>query len=151
MKNSDIKKDPIKSHHVILYVDTENIVPGDEENHCWLGWPLNNENKNKDWYTYVDLGEYITWIGLSISSPDDIVNITSISHETGSNVFGRAILNGNGKSPEKVIGTVLNDTKDKPEQYMISFTVSNGNNGGLRNGSYRVDPEIRVRPPGSGG
>ncbi|MGI9531560.1 hypothetical protein [Lutimonas sp.] len=151
MKDHEYKKDPIKSHHVILYVDTENIVPGNEDNCCWLGWPKNDHQKNKDWYTYVDPGEYITWIGLSISSPNDIVNITSISHEKKSNVFGKTILHGNGESPEKVIGTVQNDTDDENEQYMISFTVSNGNNGGLRNGSYRVDPEIRVRPPGSGG
>ena len=148
MKDSKYKKDPIKSHYVILYVDTENIVPGNEDKYCWLGWPLNDQVENKKWNTYVDPGEYITWLGLSISSPDDIVNITSISHESKSNVFGRNLLNGNGQSPEKVIGTILNHTRDKNEQYMISFTVYNANNGGKRSGSFRVDPEIKVRPTG---
>jgi len=138
----------VKNHHVILYVDTSNISEGTEEQHSWLDIP-NNDIPNDEWWTKVDPGEYITWSGLSVSSPDDIVNITGIRHESDSNVFGRTKLHGNGHTPEKVIGTINNDNNDEKETYMIKFTVYNGNNGGKKSGSFRVDPVIRVRPTGT--
>lgn len=137
----------LKSHHVILYVDTANISEGTEKDHCWIGWPYNSK-PIPEYSTEIDPGEWITWIGLSISSPNDIINITRIKHKHKSDVFGRSKLNGDGNFPEKVIGTIMNDTNGEDESYTIFFSIYNGNNGGKRSGSFRVDPIIKVRPRG---
>ena len=45
---------------------------------------------------------------------------------------------------QKVVGTVLNPTPEGKEyKYTIAFTVYN--NGVKRNGTYRIDPIIKVK------
>lgn len=136
----------MKNHNVILFVDTANITEKNIEDNSWFGYP-NRVGDNKDWYTDVDPGDTITWLGLSSSSPNDIVNITKIEHEHKTNLFGRSKLKGDGGSPEKVIGTVSDYRKgddSEEEIYKIIFTVYNVNNGGKRNGEFRIDPKITV-------
>ena len=131
----------MENHNIILYVDTENITKKTVEEHSWLGEPR-RKGLNKDFTTSVDPGETITWLGLSVSSPNDIVNITSIKHEKGSDLFGRDRLNGDGGYPEQVIGTVKRKPR-KEESYTLSFTVYNGNNGGKRKGTFKIDPKLQ--------
>ncbi|MGB5322252.1 hypothetical protein [Lutimonas sp.] len=137
----------LKNHQVILYVDTDKITEGTEEDHCWLEKPY-NKKPNPDFYTEVHQGESITWLGFSISNPNTIVNIKSIHHEKESYVFGKATLYGNGKMPETVIGTVINHTKGEKEVYIINFTIYDQNNGGERNGKFRVDPKLKIDTQG---
>ncbi len=131
----------MENHNVILYVDTENITKKKVEEHSWLGEPR-RKGLNEEYTTSVDPGETITWLGLSVSSPNDIVNITRIKHEKGSDLFGRDTLNGDGGYPEQVIGTVKRNPKNE-ESYTLSFTVYNGNNGGKRKGTFRIDPKLQ--------
>ncbi len=135
--------DRVKNHHVLLYVDTENIIKKKEDDYCWLGSPYDNDKSN--YIVTVDKGDTITWIGVSISSPNDIVSISSIIHESGSNVFGRRKLNHDCCHPDRVIGTARNRNSE-PEGYSINFEICNGDNGGAQNIQFMLDPEIRVRP-----
>ncbi len=129
--------------NVILFVDTTNITEDKIESNSWLGWP-NRNGLNEEYTTNVKLGDTITWLGLSTTSPNDTVNITKIYYDSGSDLFGRSKLKNDHKNPEKVIGTIVNlPKKDKEETYTISFTVSNGNNGGKRKGKFRIDPKLK--------
>ncbi len=80
--------------------------------------------------------------GTLAKSRGDLENITRIKHEKGSDLFGRDTLNGDGGYPEQVIGTVKRNPKNE-ESYTLSFTVYNGNNGGKRKGTFRIDPKLQ--------
>ena len=127
----------------MLYVDTANITETSIEENSWLGW-ADREGKNEDWYTEVKPGDTVSWLGFSTSSPNDVVNITKIRYKGENDLFGKAKLNGDGGSPEKVIGTINNLPKWDEEIYSITFTVYNGNNGGKRNGKFQIDPKLRM-------
>lgn len=71
-----------------------------------------------------------------------MVNITGINHTGNSNVFNQNNLPGDGNDPEKVVGTVQNNTAGDLETYTIFFTVYN--NGTKRNGQFQIDPKIQV-------
>ncbi len=129
--------------NIILFVDTEDITEGNTENKSWLGQP-NRKGLNQDFITHVNLGDSITWMGLSTSSPNDIVNITQINYDGGSNLFGKTKLKNDKGNPKKVIGTIYNlPKKNNEETYTISFTVYNCNNGGKRNGKFQIDPKLK--------
>ena len=130
-----------KTHTIILNVDTGKIVKPNIDPFCNFGQPANISNR--DYAIKVDIGDIIIWEGVSSSAPStDIVNITSINHEGGVNVFGRNVLRGNGDSPEIVIGRVLHGAPGDEDKYSISFTVYN--NKDKRNGSFRIDPKLIV-------
>ncbi|MCH7658457.1 MAG: hypothetical protein IIB05_09090 [Bacteroidetes bacterium] len=59
----------------------------------------------RDFTTYVQNGDTIRWIGVSTSSENDIVNITSINYQGDKNLLGVNVLRGNGA---EVAGTVQN-------------------------------------------
>jgi hypothetical protein len=92
----------------------------------------------------VNVGDTVTWQGVSSNAPStDVVNIVSINHEGGKNVFDQNVLKSNGQSPERVSGVVKSRTDDgKKYKYKISFTVTN--NGAKRNGMFHIDPKIFV-------
>lgn len=130
-----------KIHTITLNVDTGKIVKPNIDPFCNFGQPANISNR--DYTIKVDIGDIIIWEGVSSSAPStDIVNITSINHEGGVNVFGRNVLRGNGDSPEIVIGRVLHGAPGDEDKYAISFTVYN--NGEKRNGAFRIDPKLIV-------
>jgi len=131
----------MENHNIILFVDTANITKENIEECCSFVQGNMRSSPNEH-TTSVDAGEALTWLGLSVSNPNDVVNITKITKKEGSDLFGRPILNGDGGHPETVIGTVISAPKDE-ETYTITFTVYNGNNGGKRNGKFRLDPKLR--------
>lgn len=126
---------------VTLYVDTARVAKPDVNPYCNFGQAP--EIANEDFTIEVKVGDTVTWEGVSANAPStDVVNIVSINHEGGKNVFGKNILKGDGQSPEKVTGKVLYKTAGSDYKYKISFTVLN--NGVKRNGTFHIDPKIRV-------
>lgn len=130
----------MENHNIILFVDTANITKDNVEECCSF-YQDNMGSPTNEYSTSVDAGENITWLGLSTANANDVVNITKIEYEGGADLFGRAKLNGDGGYPENVIGTIINTPKGE-ETYTITFTVHQGNNGGKRNGKFRLDPKL---------
>ena len=136
------EKKNLSNVSVILNVDTTRISKPDVNPYCNFGQP--STIMNEDFTIEVNVGDTISWEGISSSSSFDAVNIISINHEGGQNIFDRNLLAGDNGNPEKVVGTVLNPTPEGKEyKYTIAFTVYN--NGVKRNGTYRIDPIIKVK------
>jgi len=126
---------------VTLNVDTGQIQKSNASAYCNFGQP--EGVSNEDFTIIVNIGDVVTWQGVSSSSDKDVVNITAINHEGGKNVFGQNVLKGDGANPEKVVGKVLYPTPDNQDyKYKISFTVTN--NGSKRNGTFHIDPKIQA-------
>lgn len=133
----------MENHNIILFVDTANISKNNILDCCSFHQGKEKGNPNEH-TTYLDPGETVTWLGLSISNANDVVNITRITYKGDNNLFGRKKLYGDGGYPETVIGTLANKPFEK-ETYTITFTVYNGNNGGKRPGKFRLDPVLRMK------
>jgi len=131
----------MENHNIILFVDTANITKETIEKYCSF-YQDNMNSSPGEHTTTIDAGETITWLGLSVSNANDVVNITKIEYKGKADLFGRAKLNGDGGYPETVIGTVINAPAGE-EIYTITFTVYQGNNGGKRNGKFTLDPKLR--------
>lgn len=131
----------MENHNIILFVDTNRITKENIEECCSFHQEDMNSSPSKH-TTTIDAGETITWLGLSVSNANDVVNITKIEYKGGADLFGRAKLNGDGGYPENVIGTIINAPKGE-ETYTITFTVYQGNNGGKKNGKFTLDPKLR--------
>jgi len=134
-----------KEHTITLNVNTAQIVKPNINDYCDFGQDSNISNE--DYTIKAKVGDIITWKGLT-STEGDVVNIVSINHIGGKNIFGKTNLKGNGEDPELVVGKVLNSTYDKGNKkhdlykYTIKFTVIN--NGVQRNGTFHIDPKIQV-------
>lgn len=127
---------------ITLNVDTSTIDKKDVNASCNFG--QEEGIANEDFTVAANIGDTITWQGISVNAPDtDVVNIVSINHEGGKNVFGQNILSSNRTEPRRVSGKVLYSTPEGQDfKYKISFTVSN--NGKQRNGTFHIDPKIQV-------
>jgi hypothetical protein len=135
------RKDVTDNTVVTLYVDTAQIAKSDVNQYCNFGQPSNIANE--DFTIEVKVGDTVTWQAVSANAPStDIVNVASINHEGGKNVFGKNVLKGDGQSPERVTAQVLHKTAGSDYKYKISFKVYN--NGVKRNGTFHIDPKIRV-------
>ncbi len=127
---------------VRLYVDTARIDKQDVNASCNFG--QDPSIANEEFTIDVNLGDTVTWEGVSSNAPStDVVNIVSINHEGGKNVFDKNILKSNGQQPETVTDIVKSRTDGGEKyKYKISFTVTN--NGAKRNGMFHIDPKIQV-------
>lgn len=131
-----------EEHVITLYVNTAEITNQNEYQVSYFdGQEEGTDTRN---YTiYVSPGDRIIWQGVSLNAPEtDVVNIKSINYEGGKNVFDRNVLNGDGE-PGQVIGVVQGGTEGFEEKYKIAFTVYN--NGVKRQGTFLIDPKIKVR------
>ncbi len=136
------RKSAVANTVVTLYVNTAEIDKQDVNASCDFG--QDSSISNEEFTIDVNVGDTVTWQGVSSNAPStDVVNIVSINHEGGKNVFDKNILKSNGQSPERVSATVKSRTDDGREyKYKISFTVTN--NGSKRNGMFHIDPKIFV-------
>lgn len=126
---------------VTLYVNTADIKTPNESAYCNFG--QGNGVSNEEFTTVVNVGDIITWRGVSSNAPNsDVVAITSINYEGGTNVFGQNVLNDTRSAPGVVSGKVLNRTGSNKYKYKISFTVSQG--GAKKGGTFHIDPKIEV-------
>ena len=127
---------------ITLYVNTAQITNQNEyQVSSFDGQEEGTDTRN--FTVYVRPGDKIIWRGVSSTSPDnDVVNIKSINYEGGKNVFNQNVLNATNESPGIVIGIIKNGSEGFEEKYKISFTVFN--NGVKRQGTYHIDPKIKV-------
>jgi len=126
---------------VTLYVNTADIKTPNESAYCNFG--QGNGISNEEFTTLVSVGETITWRGVSSNAPNtDVVAITSINYEGGTNVFSQNILKESREAPGLVSGKVLVATGGKKYKYKISFTVTSG--GSKNGGTFHIDPKIEV-------
>jgi len=136
-----------KEHTISFNVNTALISEDKDSIEKYSNFGQGPNISNEDYKITVKVGDIITWKGLT-STKGDVVNIVSINHVVGKNIFGKTILKGNGQDPELVVGKVLNSTYDKGNKkhdlykYTIKFTVIN--NGVQRNGTFHIDPKIQV-------
>ncbi|MEQ8302698.1 MAG: AidA/PixA family protein [Cyclobacteriaceae bacterium] len=134
------KRDPHAANITItLYVDTSQIDNRNVDSACNFG--QDPGISNREFTVDVNLGDTITWEGVSANAPStDTVSIESINHEGGKNVFGQNVLRGSGGI---VSGTAQYRTDGGEKyKYKISFKVTN--NGSNRNGMFHIDPKIAV-------
>ena len=131
-----------ETYVITLNVDTSTINSQNESAVSNFG--QEEGVSNEDFTISVRVGDTIIWQGKSISAPDqDVVNIVSINHEGGTNIFDENILKGDGGFPERVVRTVVNGNVGEFIKYKISFTVLN--NGEKRQGTYHIDPKIVIK------
>ena len=126
--------------YITLTVDTSQISHQDSYQYC----SFEGQEAGTDTRVYTidaNIGDTIIWQGVSSSSPDsDIVTITSINYQGGTNVFGQNVLRGEGGT---VTGSVQYNTTGREDyKYVISFKVENASDP--RPGTYHVDPKIKV-------
>lgn len=127
---------------ITLFVNTSEVSKDNTAVSCNFGQP--EGVTNEDYTIDVRVGDIIVWKGVSTSDPEnDIVDIKAINHEGGVNVFDRNVLRGNGQSPETVSATIVQGAPGSEEKYKLSFKVYN--NGKKRNGTFHIDPKIRIQ------
>ena len=128
---------------VTLYVDTRAVTNKNTNQTCNFG--QDPEISNVEFTIQARIGDTITWRGVSTLNENDVVNIKSINHEGGKNVFNKNVLIGDGGNPEKVVGKVVAATGSSQNdryKYKISFRVTN--DGQNRGGTFHIDPKIEV-------
>ncbi|NMM47905.1 hypothetical protein [Marinigracilibium pacificum] len=130
------------THTLTLKVNTADIKKRDAYLYCtFSGQPENTDTR--EFKTVVDVGDKIIWLGVSTSSENDIVQIKSINHEGGDNVFDKNVLKDSNENPGIVEGIVQQGTEGFVQKYKISFKIIR--NGDPDNTNYNVDPKIEVR------
>ena len=123
---------------ITLYVDTSNINQQNMDATCNFGQPAGVSNK--DFTTYVELGDRIIWKGVSSSSPNtDRVKIKKIRYVSGSEILNSNVIRNSWFS-SKVKGKVRNGKPEDIEKYSIEFKViRNGNNE-----RFIIDPKLQI-------
>jgi len=125
---------------VTLYVNTAEIKKPNESAYCNFG--QTNNVSNEEFTIAVNVGETVTWRGVSSNAPGtDVVEIKAINHMGGKNVFGTNVLNAE-RGEGTVSAKVLYPTNGNNYKYKISFTVTN--NGTKKGGTFSIDPKIEV-------
>lgn len=127
-----------EEHVIVLEVNTAEITKPNIDPYCSFEGQ-DPDVSDEDFTIVVHNGDTIRWVGISTSSDDDVVNITSINYRGGKNVLGKNVHRGDGS---EVAATVKNAEVGDEEKYTISFKVLN--NGRNRNGTFLIDPKIRI-------
>lgn len=126
------------TYEVVLNVDTGEIVKPNESEYCSFGQP--SDISNEDYTIFVSNGDQIRWIGVSSSSDKDVVEISSINYQGGKNLLGENVIRGQDGI---VTATVRDAEVGDEEKYTIGFKVLN--DGEHRNGTFHIDPKIKVK------
>lgn len=138
------------NHAIILKVNTSTIPaptnpPGDIDSYCSFEGQTNGVT-NENFEISVNNGDTITWSGIpSPANANDVVKITKIDYESGTNLFGTADLTPTGNA-NTITGTVANAHSNDVETYKIEFQVFNNNvlRSSGTSSVYQIDPRIRV-------
>lgn len=127
---------------ITLYVNTSRIDHKNVDRDCNFGQSGNVPNE--DYTSRVNVGDTVTWQGVSSTNVNDKVNINRINYQGNSNIFGRSVIEGSG-DPETVTGLVEQDTGGDEETYTIFFSVLNSGNPRPPDGDpFHIDPKIQV-------
>ncbi|QCK15772.1 hypothetical protein [Mangrovivirga cuniculi] len=122
-----------------LVCDTENIQ-SPAYKYCYFS----GQQPGTDIRDHVDtvkVGDIVIWNGVSSTSANHKVKITTIRHQRGDNIFESNVLrerNGNGK----VRGRVKEGTAGMEEKYIITFKVIKPGSG---TETFDIDPKLMVR------
>ena len=138
------------NHAIILKVNTSTIPaptnpPGDIDDYCSFEGQTNGVT-NENFEISVNNGDTITWSGIpSPANANDVVKITKIDYESGTNLFGTSDLTPTGNA-NTITGTVANAHSNDVETYKIEFQVFNNNvlKSSGTSSVYQIDPKIRV-------
>jgi hypothetical protein len=130
-------------HTITLFVNTAEVTSQNTATQCSFG--QEEGVSNEDYTIDAKVGDIIVWKGVSTNAPEaDMVSIKSINHEGGVNIFGKNVLRGNGQDPEIVTAVVVQGAPGDVDKYKVSFRVFN--DGSKRNGTFHIDPKIRIKP-----
>lgn len=129
-----------ETHTITLYVNTAEISNQDTNAFCNFG--QGGDIPNEEFTIKVRNLDTVVWEGVSTSSTDDEVLVNAINHEGGKNVFDKNVLKDTRDNPGVVQGQVVNGEVGDEQKYKISFKVTN--NGNSRNGTFHIDPKIKV-------
>ena len=138
------------NHAIVLKVNTSTIPaptnpPGDIDSYCSFEGQTNGVT-NENFEITVNNGDTITWSGIpSPANANDVVKITKIDYESGTNLFGTSDLTPTGNA-NTITGTVANAHSNDVETYKIEFEVYNNNvlRSSGTSSVYQIDPRIRV-------
>ena len=122
-----------QTHTVILHVNTAEITNQNISTTCNFG--QEEGISNEEFTIEVNVGDIIIWQGVSSTSDTDVVDITKIKYERGTNVFNIDEIDG----ISTVVGTVLRPTGNQDNKYKISFKI-NGTGA-----TYAIDPKVIVK------
>jgi len=129
-----------KNVSITLYVKTDQIQNRPVDACCYIG---KKKEKCKDYTKKAYIGKIVTWKGVSSNPEEYEVNIISIHHDKGDNIFSQNRLPGSGRKKGKVSGLVLNLTSDGMDyEYIISFEVKH--KGTKQSDIFHIDPKIQV-------
>ncbi|MDH5413195.1 MAG: hypothetical protein OEW87_03570, partial [Flavobacteriaceae bacterium] len=148
LDQEDTDPQTTKNVNVILLVDTAKVNDFDKNKlgkYCRFtdqrqGMPI------EDFTIYPNVGDTVTWIGLSRSSPTDEVYIRKVIRRSGTDVFDMPVLEDKDV-PGKVTGKIITKTEEglldneqvkKDYKYKLQFTVNN------HPAVYNIDPKIQV-------
>ena len=135
---SSIQSNAQKTHIIRLNVDTGKITKQTVNTYANFG--QTNGVSNINYNTYVGIGDYVKWVGVSSSSRSDIVSIKSINHQGGARVFGKNVLRGHGG---EVVGKVTQGKPGQYEKYTVKFHVYI--NGVRKSGTFIIDPKLTIK------
>ena len=138
------------NHAIVLKVNTSTRPaptnpPGDIDSYCSFEGQTNGVT-NENFEISVNNGDTITWSGIpSPANANDVVKITKIDYESGTNLFGTSDLTPTGNA-NTITGTVANAHSNDVETYKIEFEVYNNNvlRSSGTSSVYQIDPKIRV-------
>ncbi len=135
------EQETAKTVIVTLNVDTGKINKDNTSTTCNFG--QEEGISNEEFTIEVNVGDTVTWVGVSSSSPEtDVVDITKIKYVKGKNIFGKDLDTKDTGKQKKISAKVLSSTAvEGTYKYDISFTVTN--NGVKRNGTFHIDPRIQ--------
>ena len=127
---------------ITLEVNTEEIRNPNVNDFCRFQGQAPDVS-NEDYTVVANVGDVIIWRGISLSSPEDYVEIRAINHEGsrgGRDIFGQNRIDGENC---EVRATVLNTTDEGADyKYKIQFRVFV--DGSQKEGTFNIDPKIKV-------
>lgn len=133
-------------HVITLYVNTTDIKNPNLGDYADFGQA--SKISNEDYTTHVRKGDIVVWKGVSTSDSLDVVNITSINHHGGPELFSKSLLRGNGGDNEVVVGVITKGPEMKEgtlsdkEKYVLHFKVKKHDEPQIQ--AYKIDPYIKL-------
>lgn len=126
------------THTVVLTCDTANITKDNVNEVCSFG--QQPDVSNIDFTTDVNLEDIVVWRG-EASNPNNSVELHSINHQGGKNVFNQNVIRATNNGI--VTGKVVKGMPGDVEKYSLKFRVFR--NGNRLPGMFEIDPRIRIQ------
>lgn len=132
-------KAPFENTTVTLYVDTANFDKSNISKFCNFG--QTDGTSNEDYTIVVNVGDTITWQGVSTSNQEDVVMIHSVRHNRGKKIFDQDEIVGDGKNPRLSKKALYSTRGQESHKYTLRFIIVRN---GKRSEVFQIDPKIEV-------